>query len=85
MQSRRQESGDSLVLEISISACETSHMGRKPLIGILLLQFVCVSVSVCLCEAWHLSEMLNAGFDHLLHNVLNENWFPLIADESFLS
>jgi len=48
-------------------------------IGILLLQFVCV------CEAWHLSEMLNAGFDHLLHNVLNENWFPLIVVESFLS
>jgi len=29
--------------------------------------------------------MLNAGFDHLLNNVLNENWFPLIVVESFLS
>jgi len=53
-------------------------------IGILLLQFVCVcvSVSVSVSEVWHLSEMLNAGFDHLLHNVLNENWFPLIVVES---
>ena len=40
-----------------------------------------VCVCVCLCEAWHLSEMLNAGFDHLLHNVLNESWFPLIVVE----
>lgn len=46
MQSRRQESGDSLVLEISMSACETSPMERKPLIGILLLQFAFVFVFV---------------------------------------
>jgi hypothetical protein len=56
MQSRRQESGDSLVLDISISACETSPMGRDPL-DWYPLAAVCVCVCVCLCEVWHLSEM----------------------------
>jgi len=70
-----------LVLEISISACEKSRMGRKPLDWYPLAAVcvcVCVCVSVSVSEVWHLSEMLNAGFDH----VLNENWFPLIVVES---
>jgi hypothetical protein len=50
MQSRRQEWGDSLVLEISMSACETSCMGRKPLDRYPLAAVcVCVCVCVCLC------------------------------------
>jgi len=64
-------------------------MGRDPLDWYPLAAVcVCVCVCVCLCVCVKYGIFLrcfNAGFDHLLNNVFNENWFPLIVVESFLS
>jgi hypothetical protein len=87
MHYRRQEWGDSLVLEISISACEKSPMGRKPL-DWYPLAAVCVCVCVCLCE-WSMASFWDRcwmqGLTIFFITFLMKTGFPwLLLNLSFL-